>query len=434
MAEAVARGRAMRAYQWLLLLGAGFLLGRMPALLAEGAREERALSAALGPAEPAPLTASSTAPPAAGPDVERIAAEVAARVAADVADRTVARLVAMGWGPRSEGTARILIEHRIPPPARPAEATVRIVQAAPPSAPGVAAGADSAPAAQMPAPSPGATVAAAEAHGLATEGYAALAAGDRRAAAAQLSAALARAPQAPEAAAWRADLAQLQRRWTVSAYSLSRGAGDSDPLAASPVLGAGQAGAAVAYTLDPLARRPVSVVARIVAAAGPDGSLDNETGEAALGVRVKPLPGVPVALDVERRFALGALSRNAWAARLSGGDRAEVRLGGARAELDGYGEGGVVEGRGSLDLYAGGQLRAGVPLFDLGRVRLDAGGGAWAAAQRSGGVTASRFDLGPSVRFAVRPWPFSAQLDWRGRVAGNARPGSGPALTVSGQF
>lgn len=432
MAEAAASGRALRAYQWLLLLGAGFLLGRMPALLADEAREEQALSEALGPA---PLSrVAEGAPAARGPDVERIAAEVAARVAADVADRTVARLVAMGWGPRGAGPERIVIEHRMPP-ARPGEATIRIVQEAPASAPGMSTRADGAPAAApTPAPAPSVVAMAAEAHALATDGYAALEAGDRRAAAGRLSAAIALAPDAPEAKAWRADVAQLTRRWTVSAYSLSRGAGGSDPLAATPVLGAGQAGAAVAYTLDPLARRPVSVVGRIVAAAGPDGALDNETGEAALGLRVKPLAGVPVALDVERRFALGALSRNAWAARLSGGDRAEVALGGRGAILDGYGEGGVVEGRGTLDLYAGGQLRAGLPLFELGRVTLDAGAGAWGAAQRSGGVTASRLDLGPSVRLAVRPWPFAAQVDWRGRVAGNARPGSGPALTVSGQF
>ncbi len=444
MAEASARGRALRAYHWLLLLGAGFLLGRVPALFAEGAREEAALSVALG--LPAAASAAGTPGPIdAGvppPDVERIAADVAARVAADVADRTVAHLLAMGWGPRGPGMERIVIEHRLPAP-RAAEATVRIVHEGPaPPAPARGATlADEPAGAPLPqaatAASAGAgnpSAGAARAHAMATEGYAALGGGDRRAAAARLAAAVALAPDAPEADSWRADLAQLTRRWTVSGYSFARGAGGSDPLAATPVLGAGQAGAAVGWTLDPLARRPVSVVARVVAAAGPDGGLDNETGEAAIGLRVKPVPAVPVVLDVERRVALGALSRNAWAARVSGGDRAELKLAGTRAIVDGYGEGGVVEGRGSVDLYAGGQLRAGVPLFDLGRVTLDAGAGAWGAAQRSGGMTASRLDLGPSVRFGIRPWPFSAQIDWRGRVAGNARPGSGPALTVSGQF
>lgn len=433
MAEAVARGRALRAYQWLLLLGAGFLLGRVPALLAEAGREEAALSGALAPAS---LPAARAETPAAGApaaDLERVAAEVAARVAADVADRTVARLVAMGWGPREAGTQRIVIEHRLPRSAPPAEAVVRIVQADPANGPQPLPPADEPGARTAAAAAPGAA-AGRQAHALATEGYAAIGDGDRRTAAERLAAAIALAPDAPEAGAWRADLRQLTRRWTVSGYSLSRGAGGSDPLAATPVLGAGQAGASIAYALDPLARRPVSVVARVVAAAGPDGGLDPDTGEAALGLRVKPLPGLPVALDVERRFALGALSRNAWAARMSGGDRADVTLAGRRAIVEGYGEGGVVDGRGTVDLYAGGQLRAGVPLFDLGRVTLDAGGGAWGAAQRSGGVTVARLDLGPSVRFGVRPWPFSAQLDWRGRVAGTARPGSGPALTVSGQF
>jgi len=34
----------------------------------------------------------------------------------------------------------------------------------------------------------------------------------------------------------------------------------------------------------------------------------------------------------------------------------------------------------------------------------------------------------------VDPWPFYAQVDWRARVAGNALPGTGPVLTVAGEF
>jgi hypothetical protein len=172
----------------------------------------------------------------------------------------------------------------------------------------------------------------------------------------------------------------------------------------------------------------------VAAAAGPDGGIDSETAEAALGVRVQPLPGVPVAVDVERRFALGSFSRSAFAARVSGGAATSTRAFGRRLTLDGYGEAGIVGFDKDPDLYAGGQARGGTPLFALGRVKMDAGAGAWGGVQRSFGVTASRLDLGPSARIDIAPWPFFAQIDYRARVAGNALPGSGPVLTVAGEF
>jgi hypothetical protein len=60
------------------------------------------------------------------------------------------------------------------------------------------------------------------------------------------------------------------------------------------------------------------------------------------------------------------------------------------------------------------------------------GGGAWGAAQRD----AQRFDIGPSATLAL---PLGKQnvrlaLDWRQRIAGDARPGSGLALTLGSDF
>ena len=59
-------------------------------------------------------------------------------------------------------------------------------------------------------------------------------------------------------------------------------------------------------------------------------------------------------------------------------------------------------------------------------------GGVW-----SGGQTgAARLDLGPraSLRVATGPATSRLALDWRFRVAGNARPASGPTLTISAGF
>jgi hypothetical protein len=60
--------------------------------------------------------------------------------------------------------------------------------------------------------------------------------------------------------------------------------------------------------------------------------------------------------------------------------------------------------------------------------RLRVGAGAWAGAQP--GV--SRLDAGPHLE--VRLGPAALSADWRFRVGGHARPGSGPTLTVSTGF
>ncbi|VVT20968.1 hypothetical protein SPHINGO361_150133 [Sphingomonas sp. EC-HK361] len=63
---------------------------------------------------------------------------------------------------------------------------------------------------------------------------------------------------------------------------------------------------------------------------------------------------------------------------------------------------------------------------------MDSGLGAWGGAQRE----ASRLDIGPSIVALVPVGRQRARLtiDWRQRVAGNARPGSGLALTIGADF
>lgn len=439
-------GRALRVYQVVAVLLLGWAAGRLPAWMDDGAAESARLHAAMG-------SVAVSGPAMAGQaDTARLAAEVAAQVAAQVADETIARLVAAGWapgggrGPAELPPQRIIIETRGGPRQ---ESVVRVVaEAAPHPAGGqqlagvrydlpagsAPAGGDGRAAPSASAEKAGSPAINAPAHAAATAGYAAIRAGDLKEGVRLLKTAQALDPDAPEAAAWSADVRQLTRRWSVGAFALSR-AGTGEALAASPVLGGGQTGAMIAYRLNPLGQQRLSVFGRFTVAAGPDGGIDNETGEAALGVRLEPFRKVPVALDVERRIALGLFARNAWAARISGGTQGSVPLGGRRLNLEGFGEGGAVEGfTPTPDLYAGAQLRGGVPLFQLGRTRFDAGAGGWTAVQRSFGETASRVDIGPSARIKVDPWPFYAQVDWRARVAGNALPGTGPVLTVAGEF
>jgi hypothetical protein len=100
-------------------------------------------------------------------------------------------------------------------------------------------------------------------------------------------------------------------------------------------------------------------------------------------------------------------------------------------ELDAYGQAGAVW-RGRIDPFADGALRVTHEVASIGKARLSLGGGIWGAAQRD----AARLDVGPS---AVATLPLAGQpvklsIDWRQRVAGNARPGSGPALTLGADF
>ena len=378
-----------------------------------------------------------------GEDSARLAAEVASRVAAEVADQTIRSLIAAGWAPPAGGPPPISMAAPQGYAAPPRETVVRVVSESAPAPFAWTLSPSSASAAFVPeaplsgaAPKPPAAAPSAEtrAHQVATAGYAALKAGDRRQGAAMLAQAAQMAPDAAGAAQWMADARQLTKRWSVAGYVLSRGGGFGDPLAASPVLGGGQAGVAAGYTFNPLSNARLSMVGRVTAAAGPNGGLDGETTEAALGLRLQPFRSVPVAVDVERRFALGTYSRNAWAARVSGGGGQSLKVAGKTLRLEGYGEAGVIGFAEEPAFYGGAQMRGATPLATFGNVAIDAGGGAWGGAQRDYGFTASRLDLGPSAQFHASPWPFRAQLDSRFRVAGNALPGSGPVITVAGEF
>ena len=99
--------------------------------------------------------------------------------------------------------------------------------------------------------------------------------------------------------------------------------------------------------------------------------------------------------------------------------------------FEAYGQAGAIA-RARIDTFADGALRATREVARAGDARLDLGAGAWGAAQRG----AARLDLGPS---AVATIPLGddtirVAVDWRERVAGDARPGSGPALSIGADF
>lgn len=95
--------------------------------------------------------------------------------------------------------------------------------------------------------------------------------------------------------------------------------------------------------------------------------------------------------------------------------------------LDVYGQAGIVGAR-ARDRFADGAVRIGLPVDR----RLRVGGGIWGAAQPG----AARLDVGPhvSLRLPAERAQIWIAADWRVRIAGDAEPGSGPALTLATDF
>lgn len=203
--------------------------------------------------------------------------------------------------------------------------------------------------------------------------------------------------------------------WSASGWLLVRGGGGSG-LVPAPSLGGDQIGARIAWT-------PVNGAgfSGFVRAAAP---LRGAGREVTVGVEWQP-GELPVRLVAEHRFAADRGIVGGPGLAVVGGVY-DVALGAGFA-IDAYGQAGVIARRRS-EPYADGSLRVARAISDS----VSVGVGSWAGAQR--GV--ERLDIGPTVAIAMPGaggrWRLSA--DWRHRVAGNARPGSGPALTLGADF
>jgi hypothetical protein len=185
-------------------------------------------------------------------------------------------------------------------------------------------------------------------------------------------------------------------------------------LASGGTLGGSQAGARLFYNFSP----QIAAVLRTSSEVGRRG------GEVAAGVRVRPLRSLPLWVTAERRQALGKFGggRSAFALFAETGLYGQPMPWGFL--LDGYAQAGVV-GFKSRDLFADGGVAVSRPVYR----QFSAGFGVW------GGVQPGlyRVDAGPRVTMKVRR-NLSVHLDWRQRLAGNAEPGSGPVVTLAGDF
>ena len=209
-------------------------------------------------------------------------------------------------------------------------------------------------------------------------------------------------------------------RWSASIWLVVRRGGGSGRGFTGPQLGGSQAGARIAYLLD--RRHRLAVAARVASPLGM-GQRD-----AAIGIEWRPMAMLPVRLIAEERLPLDG-GRAAPAIGAVGGIGPTPIAAGFR--LEAYGQAGMID-RGRPHGFADGAARAARPLATIGGFRLDGGGGVWGGAQQG----AARLDIGPTIGVALPAGtlPMRLTLDWRQRVAGQARPGSGVALSLGADF
>lgn len=202
-------------------------------------------------------------------------------------------------------------------------------------------------------------------------------------------------------------------RWSVSAWAILRPDGRATPFASQ--LGGSQAGARIAYAID--GARRIAVYARVSSA------IDARQREAAVGIDWRPTR-LPIHLAAERRIGIEGI-RSGTAIGAFGGMGRTRAIG--SVQVEGYAQGGVIF-RERPEGYADGSARATIPVTS----RVDLGLGAWGGAQRG----AARVDIGPTigVTLPVARHALRLSADWRQRVAGDARPGSGPALSLGTDF
>lgn len=211
----------------------------------------------------------------------------------------------------------------------------------------------------------------------------------------------------------------------VSAWAIVRPVGSGPNLATNGQLGASQAGVRIQQPLLRSTER--ALIALNLRLSTP---LDQKQGsEAGIGLSVRPIDRLPIELIFERRVALDRGGRNALAVIAAGGfdDKPLIK----NVSMSGYAQTGIV-GFVRGDGFVDGAVRVERIMLDRNRTGLRIGGGLWGAAQPD----VARIDIGPILavkqRLGTANLRISAEYRWR--VAGQARPASGPALSIGTDF
>lgn len=216
------------------------------------------------------------------------------------------------------------------------------------------------------------------------------------------------------------------RRLSIDGWLFLREGGAVDagtgPLA--PTYGRSQLGAVLRYGIAPLS--PYLPQAYLRAS----GAIDSREADLAAGISVRPVPALPLRAHGEIRLSrLGDRTALRPSAFVTAG--IEETLAPIDLRVRGYAQAGYVAGEFATG-FADGSLVVERDAIAFSRGALALGAGAWGGVQEG----ASRFDLGPtaSVNLRIGQGRMRVAADYRFRVAGDADPSSGAALTLSTSF
>lgn len=207
-------------------------------------------------------------------------------------------------------------------------------------------------------------------------------------------------------------------RWRASGWLVVRPGRGLGVAPGAGQLGGSQYGVRLLYGVSPGGH--LAAYARLA------GPLQGRGAEAAIGFEWQP-GRAPVRLAIEQRFGLDGVEDAPGGGVVAGIDHGIAQ--GFR--LEAYGQAGMIL-RARRAPYADGAVRLTGEIAHGRRTALALGIGAWGAAQRE----SQRLDIGPSLVADVPIGAVHARLalDWRQRIAGGARPGSGLALTLGSDF
>jgi len=214
-------------------------------------------------------------------------------------------------------------------------------------------------------------------------------------------------------------------RWSLDGWVLWRDDTTTPLTTGRPSYGRSQAGAVARFALAPASGHAPQAYLR-----GSTALQGAREQAAAFGLAARPLPRVPLRAAVEARATHGDDGTRLRPAAYLVTELAPQDLpGGLRAEA--YGQAGYIAGRGHT-AFADGQVRVDRSVVLAEDFDLRAGAAAWGGAQRQ----AARLDVGPTASVSFRLGAARGRLaaDYRLRLAGDAQPASGPALTLSAGF
>lgn len=222
------------------------------------------------------------------------------------------------------------------------------------------------------------------------------------------------------------DRFSLTHGWSASGWTLYRpGSRSASGLATNGQLGGSQTGVRVRkIVVDLGANISLGGSLRASSSFGRDAQR-----EVAVGGSLRMERRMPVEIIAERRIALDGGARDRFVLLAASGID-DVKLP-AKGLLSGYVQVGVA-GVKSRDGFVDGAVRVERRLTEGQGYEVRAGANLSGAAQPG----LSRVDVGPSVMLKLQSPapPVRVSAEWRQRVAGNASPASGPAITVGVDF